>query len=623
MAAAVEAGELARAVAGCRAGSEAPTGPLRVARLEKGKADRWWGTLADGGGGATMECLLATQLEPLAESGEVGPGAFVRLTKFSLTEVGGKQMLIVTGLEVEEAASAVKVEAVAAAPAVKVEAAAAAPAVPAAKAAPPSGSPPAAAKVSSQPKPGGSRRVQPIASLNPYNSNWTVLARVGAKGDLRTFSNAKNPEGKVFTCEIVDSDGTTIEVTAWHEEAAKFYPLLEVGKVYYFCKGNLRPNNQKYSSVRNDYMMTLNRGSSVEECSDAAVDTSKMQSRLEPVAFDKLATFLGRKGLVDVVGVVTSVGPLGSVKRKSDDADLQRRNLTLVDASRRSVELTVWGELATSKGSDLETLVGGGGFPVLAVKGVRVSDYNGVSLSTVGRSVADVDPAGLETAQELRTWFDGEGGGAAAAAEFKAAGEGLATERKQGAGGASSERRRLGDVSAEPMPPVGEKPSYFNAKAYVVSIKPDQTLYYMAAPDGSNKKVVEEGPNNYLCAATGKHFSSFTRRYIMRCRVTDASGEAWVNVFNDQAEAILGMKADEIAPLKEGSDPGPYTAQLRQAEFREYVLRVMTRTEEYEGEARRRLTIQSAAPVNFGSESKATLAKIQAMLGVKQEAASA
>ena len=614
MAAAVEAGALARAVAGCRAGSEAPTGALRVERLAKGAAGRWTGELADGGGAGAMACLLATQLEPLAESGEVAPGAVVRLTKFSLTESGSKQMLIVTGLEVLAAAQA--------APAVKVEAAAAVAAVaaaPVAKAAPPSGSPPAAAKVSSQPKPGGSRRVQPIASLNPYNSNWTVLARVGSKGDLRTFSNAKNPEGKVFTCEIVDSEGTTIEVTAWHEEAAKFHPLLEVGKVYYFCKGQLRPNNQRFSSVRNDYMMTLNRYSSVDECVDA-VDTSKMQSRLEPVAFDKLATFLGRKGLVDVVGVVTSVGPLGSVKRKSDDADLQRRNLTLVDASRRSVELTVWGELATSKGSDLEALVGGGGFPVLAVKGVRVSDYNGVSLSTVGRSVADVDPAGLEAAQELRTWFDGEGGGAAAASEFKAAGEGLATERKQGAGGASSERRRLGDISAEPMPPVGEKPTYFNAKAYVVSIKPDQTLYYMAAPDGSNKKVVEEGPNNFLCVATQKHFSSFIRRYIMRCRVTDASGEAWVNVFNDQAEAILGMKADEIAPLKEGSDPGPYMAQLKQAEFREYVLRVMTRTEEYEGEARRRLTIQSAVPVNFAMESKATLAKIQAMLGGKETA---
>ena len=170
------------------------------------------------------------------------------------------------------------------------------------------------------------------------------------------------------------------------------------------------------------------------------------------------------------------------------------------------------------------------------------------------------------------------------------------------------------------MPPVGER-TYFNTKAYVVSIKPDQTLYYMAAPDGSNKKVVEEGPNNYLCVATQKHFSSFIRRYIMRCRVTDASGEAWVNVFNDQAEAIIGMKADEIAPLKEGSDPGPYTAQLKQAEFREYVLRVMTRTEEYEGEARRRLTIQNAVPVNFATESKATLAKIQAMLGGKETAA--
>ena len=604
--AAVEAGALARAVAGFKAGSEAPTGPLRVESLEKKAASgRWAGVLADGGGAPGLKFVLASQLESLAERGEVAPGAVVRLTKFSVSEAGNNQMLLATGLEVLAPASAT-------APAVKAEPVAA-PAPALAKGLPASGSPPAAAKVCSQPKSGGSRRVQPIASLNPYNSNWTVLARVASKGDLRTFTNAKG-EGKVFTCEIVDSEGTTIEVTAWHEEAAKFYGVIEVGKVYYFGKGQLKPNNQRYSSVRNDYMMTLNRGSTVDECADNAVDTSKMQSRLEPVAFDKLATHLGRKGLVDVVGVVTTVGPLGSVKRKSDDADLQRRNLTLVDSSRRSVELTVWGELATTKGSDLEALVGGGGFPVLAVKGVRVSDYNGVSLSTVGRSVADVDPAGLEAAQELRTWFDGEGGGATAAAGFKAAGEGLATERKSGAGGASSERRRLGEVSTEPVPPVGEKPTYFNAKAYVVAIKPDQTLYYMAAPDGSNKKVVEEGPDNYFCAASQKHFTSFTRRYIMRCRITDASGEAWVNVFNDQAETILGMKADEIAPLKEGADPAPYAAQLKQSEFREYSLRIMSRAEEYEGQARRRLTVQNAVPVSFAAESKATLAKIQALL---------
>lgn len=35
--------------------------------------------------------------------------------------------------------------------------------------------------------------------------------------------------------------------------------------------------------------------------------------------------------LVDVVGVVTEVRPLGSVKRKTDQVELSRRDITLVD----------------------------------------------------------------------------------------------------------------------------------------------------------------------------------------------------------------------------------------------------------------------------------------------------
>ena len=34
---------------------------------------------------------------------------------------------------------------------------------------------------------------------------------------------------------------------------------------------------------------------------------------------------------VDVMGVVVGVGALGSIKRKSDNSDVQRRDVTLVD----------------------------------------------------------------------------------------------------------------------------------------------------------------------------------------------------------------------------------------------------------------------------------------------------
>lgn len=45
-------------------------------------------------------------------------------------------------------------------------------------------------------------------------------------------------------------------------------------------------------------------------------------------------------------------------------------------------------------------------------------------------------------------------------------------------------------------------------------------------------------------------FSRVDPRYIMALKVSDASGEAWLSVFNEQAEKILGCSADELDKLK-------------------------------------------------------------------------
>ena len=47
--------------------------------------------------------------------------------------------------------------------------------------------------------------------------------------------------------------------------------------------------------------------------------------------WDDLCRLLIEQMTVDLLGVVTEVKPLGSVKRKSDQAELSRRDLTLVD----------------------------------------------------------------------------------------------------------------------------------------------------------------------------------------------------------------------------------------------------------------------------------------------------
>lgn len=49
-------------------------------------------------------------------------------------------------------------------------------------------------------------------------------------------------------------------------------------------------------------------------------------------------------------------------------------------------------------------MVQGGHKPVLVVKGARVGDFNGKTLSTVGSSTIMVDPHDVEQAGTLRNW---------------------------------------------------------------------------------------------------------------------------------------------------------------------------------------------------------------------------
>ena len=89
----------------------------------------------------------------------------------------------------------------------------------------------------------------------------------------------------------------------------------------------------------------------------------------------------------------------------------------------------------------------------------------------------------------------------------------------------------------------------------------------------------------------------------------DASGSAWVNCFNDEAETMFGVTADEMHKMKE-NDFKKYEDTVKRMESKHWSFLVKCQTEEYQGETKRRMTAVKCNKIDYVAESKKLLARM-------------
>ncbi|RZC59909.1 hypothetical protein C5167_007208 [Papaver somniferum] len=446
------------------------------------------------------------------------------------------------------------------------------------------------------------RRVHPLVSLNPYQGNWTIKVRLTSKGNMRTYKNARG-EGCVFNVELTDQDGTQIQATLFNEAANKFYNKFELGKVYYISKGTLKVANKQFKTVQNDYEMTLNENSEVEEVSEEGSPIPKAVFNF--VKIDDLGTYVNGKELVDVIGVLQSVSPTMSIRRKANNETIPKRDITIADDSNKTVVISLWNDLATTMGQELLDVVDSN--PIVAIKCLKVGDFQGVSLSSLGKSTVVVNPD-VPEAENLKSWYASEG----KSISMTSIGAGLINSTSSGARSFYSDRVTISHITSNSSLG-GEKPQFFSIKACISFIKPEQLMWYQACKT-CNKKVTTGHVSGYFCDGCQKNVDKYSLRYILALRVSDPSGEAWVSTFNDQAEKILGCSADELDKIKQ-QDEKEFHLKLKQATWTPHLFRVSVAQNEYNGEKRQRITIRAEAPLDFAVESKYLLeemSKLQA-----------
>ncbi|CAF1246914.1 unnamed protein product [Rotaria sordida] len=429
-------------------------------------------------------------------------------------------------------------------------------------------------------------RIVNIDTLNPYMNKWTIKVRVSSKSQIRNYQNARGP-GKLFNCDLVDQSGE-IRAAAFNTECDKFHSLLEIGKVYYIARASLKPANRQFNSLNNDYEMTFNYDTCIEQCdTDEGQSIPQIQFNFIPIS--EIAN-RPANNVCDVIGVVKSISNIDTIISKTSQKEFNKRELLLVDEN-ASITVTLWGQQA----EDFQNSSN----PVVAFKGIRIGDFNGRTLSTLNSTLISQDPIETQRTIELRTWYDKEG----KLMDLPDLSKGADIGNQQ------VPFKTLSQINTEGLG-LNDKPDYINIKATTTLIKKDTAVYMMCPEERCGKKVVDENNGTFRCEKCNKTYNHFKWSYMISAEISDSTGAQWISAFRNEAETLLGISADEFGNHKLNQNENIIDDIFQKTMNRERIFKLRIKSDQYNDEQRMRLTCMRVSDIDWSSHGRRLIEEI-------------
>lgn len=429
----------------------------------------------------------------------------------------------------------------------------------------------------------------PISSLTPYQNKWVIKARVSNKSNIRTWSNSRG-EGKLFSIDLIDESGE-IKATAFRELVDKFYDLIEIDKVYYISRCQLKLANKQFSSLKNDYEMTFTNDTIITECHDVAADIP--QTRYDFISIDKIA-HVEVDTLIDIIGICKSTSDLQTFQARSTGRELKKREVTLVDQSNSGIALTLWGSEAEN--------FDGSSQPVIVIKGAKVGEFGGgKTISTLLSSIMKINPD-IPEAHRLRGWFDNEG----------VQNNITNISAKSTASRFDTPWISIKDVQEQNLGQ-GERGDYFQFKGTVLLFRSERALYKACPSEDCNKKVNDLENGMYRCDKCSRDFPNFKYLLLGSVNVADWSGNMWVSLFASEAEKILGMTSQAVGEASENS-PQALAEIADKTHFKQFIFKCRAKMDTYNDETRLKTVAIRVEPINYKDYNAQVIARIKQCL---------
>lgn len=254
--------------------------------------------------------------------------------------------------------------------------------------------------------------------------------------------------------------------------------------------------NKRFSSLRNEYEITLDNDSTIVpvkvDPDNALSKQPKHKYFFTPIV--SLTQHI-KDDIVDIIGKVEKTGPLSQSKTKYGDVD--KRTITVFDTTSTSVEVTLWSGLAQKlPWKESET-------PIVAFRGLRVSEFGTRSLTSVTSSQIEVNPDLPDTAK-LAEWINQQHQQNTfkiqPITQHKAFGDSegftkIPTEEKDMY---IHNRKIISQIEKEQLGVQVTRADYFSIRVHTNMIRSGSNMWYNACVN-CKKKVVPSTSNEFYC----------------------------------------------------------------------------------------------------------------------------
>jgi len=439
----------------------------------------------------------------------------------------------------------------------------------------------------------GSRGFTPIANLNPFMPGFKIKGRVTEKGEMRSWDNAKG-KGTLFSFTMLDESGE-IKVTAFKEDAQKWFNEILEGEVYTLYKGRVK--NDSYSKK---YAITVTRETAIEhqhgERDSFAKKEYDFKSFSEIMNMD--VPMSGPKLKVDTMCVAKSVGERQEFTARNDKK-YTKREILCVDMSGIEMAVTMWGSNADE--FTAESCVPG---TILILPQASVSTFGGRSLSAqkVLKNVED-----YEQAVALNNWWTTGG----SATEFTSASSNTPIRRRDHSTFLEARRQNKG---MKPQGVTDGEQSNFkgdwitvNGTVWSIRCNQERPPWYLSEPEG--KKKVEQVGDKYQ-NKEGNTFDSYNCRWLLNFKFADYTQAEWCTSFDDVGNQMMQMSAKDMEKMF-GDNFEEAEKYFQSRQFSEWTANILIKEDSWNDQPRMRYSVNNIKELNYVEDSKRMLEELR------------